>query len=328
VIASKRFIWLLPLLLLTLVLAGCGNTPTQVAEQEGGFLLALPRITVDIDSQGNLSIAGVTADTLKTLTFGQVDITGMRVDPAYVTWFTDTNLQHVEVVHKNDGLFLFANNEPLPHVGWSSDSLSATGDLIGDFNLLDARTTRLVKLAIPFMQRIGLDVAIRFPKQASSDEIALRDPGEAIAAMNSESAGGIAQLRVHVDYDGEGVPSVLSVSTQDLEEALGASLRQLQLDPNTISMLMGVGVQHVTIRTTGNGLLLWVNGQPLPHLAWSDDLLSNGADLYGQLYYTEVYQLSREAATNLLPLLNDIDGEVVLRFPLSAGAQAIPLPNP
>lgn len=327
-ITSKRLIWLVPLLLLTLLLAGCGDTPTQVAEQEGGFLLALPRITVDIDSQGNLSIAGVTADTLKTFTFGQVDITGMRVDPAYVNWFTDTNLQHVEVVHKNDGLFLFANNEPLPHVGWDSDALSATGDLIGEFNLLDERTTRLVKLAIPFMQRIGLDVAIRFPTQAGIEEVSLRNPGEAIAAMNSESTGGIAQLRIHVDYDSDGVPSVLSVSTQDLEEALGASLRQLQLDPNTISMLMNVGVQHITVRTAGDGLLLWVNGQPLPHLAWSDELLSNGADLYGQLYYTEAYQLSREAAATLLPLANDIDGEIVLRFPRAAGVDAIPLPNP
>lgn len=327
-IASRRLYWLIPLLLLTMVLAGCGDRPTEVAEQEGGFLLALPRIVIDIDSNGVPSVAGVSADTLKSLTFNQLDLTWLRMDPAYVNWFTETNLQHLEVVHKNDGLFLFANNSPLPHLGWTGESLTATGSLMSDFNLLDARTSRLVQLAIPFIQRIGLDFTIRFPVGASADVIPLRSPGEAMAEMAEQASSGIAQVRIHVDYDRNGVPSVLSVSTQDLEDALGMSLRQAQLPPETIAMLMDAGVQHITVRTAADGLLLWVNGTALPHLVWSDEHLTNGADLYGQLYYTDAYMLSREAASTLLPLVNDIDGEIVLRFPRAAGAEAIPLPNP
>ncbi|NOZ48444.1 MAG: hypothetical protein GXP37_00155 [Chloroflexi bacterium] len=326
---SYRFLWLVPVLLLALVLTGCGDKPTEVAEQGGEFLLALPRIVVDINSDGVPSITGITPETIKRLTFGQLDLTGMRMDPAYIKWFTRTNLQHVEVVHKNDGLFIFANNDPLPHIAWDGEALQSTGQLASDSGMLDPRVAKVVTMLTPFIQRIGIDIAVRFPIASNAEEIPLSDPGDAMAMLSAQAEeSSIAKVRVHIRYDAEGVPSVLSVSTKDLEEALGTSLRQMQLAPQTIKMMQGANIQHILVRTTTTGVLLFVNGKALPHVAWSDAYLKNGADLYGQLYDTPAYQLSREAVTMLLPVLNNIDGEVVLRFPLAEGAEEIPLPNP
>ncbi len=326
---SPRLLWLVPVLLLALVLTGCGDKPTAVAEESPEFLLALPRIVVDVDSNGVPSIAKITPEAIKRLTFGQLDFTGLRMDPAYVDWFTRTNLQHVEVIHKNDGLYLFANNEPLPHIAWDGEALKSTGELAGDSGLLDPRVAKVVTMLTPFIQRIGIDIAVRFPIAADAEEIPLSEPGAAMATLSAQGEEpSIARVRVHVNYDQEGVPSVLSVSTRDLEEALGASLRQMQLAPQTIAMMQNANIQHIMVRTTPTGVLIFVNGKALPHIAWSDEHLKNSAALFGQLYDTPAYQLAREAANMLLPVLNNIDGEIVLRFPLAEGAEEIPLPNP
>ncbi|RME49240.1 MAG: hypothetical protein D6791_01200 [Chloroflexi bacterium] len=324
---SKRlYLLLLPLLVLALLLAACGGKPTQVAEEEGGFLLALPQITVDIDSQGVPSVAGFTAETVKQLTFGQLDLTGLRVDPALVNWFTQTNLQHVVLVHRNDGLYIIANNEPLPHIGWDTESLRATSDVATDFGLLDPRIAKIVKLFVPFVQRIGLNIAVRFPVAPGQEVIEVADANEVLSSITVEPTEDLAIARLHLNYDENGVPSVLDVSLNDVEEALGISLAQAKLSPALVQQMTNAGIQHVMVRTADNGLLLFVNGQPLPNLAWSEELLSNGAKVFGQLYPTDEFTLSREAVNVLLPMLNDIDGEVVLLFPLAPGAEAIPLP--
>ena len=326
---SYRFFWLVPLLLVALVLTGCGDKPTEVADQGDDFLLALPRLVIDIDSDGSPSIAGITPATIKQLTFGQFDITGMRLDPVYVDWFTRTNLQHVEVLHKHDGIFIFANNDPLPHIAWDSGALTATSQLAGDSGFLDPRVAKVVTMLVPFIQRIGVDIAVRFPVASGAEVIPLAEPGEAMAALAAQAEeSSIAKVRVRVHYDNDGVPSVLSVSTKDLEEALGMSMRQMQLAPGYIQLMKNANIQHIMVRTTTQGVLIFVNGKPLPHIAWSDAHLKNGAHLFDQLYDTPEYQLSREAVDMMLPVLNNIDGEVTLLFPVADGAEAIPLPNP
>ena len=64
----KRSSWVAVALILLLALAACGDTATPVAEQEGGFLFALPRITIDFNEEGEPAVAGVNPLLLRALT--------------------------------------------------------------------------------------------------------------------------------------------------------------------------------------------------------------------------------------------------------------------
>ena len=323
----RRSYWLLSLLIVAILLAGCGTVPTQVAQQDSGFVLALPRLTIDLDSQGVPSVAGIDPQTLKAVTFGQLDLTQFQVPTTYVDWFTTTNVQNIELMHREDGLYVFVNGQQLPHLGWSGTSLTNLGDVAGETGLLNPNMTRLIELLIPFIQRTGLNVAVRFPRQAGAAEIPMVDLNAPLAQPTSDEAGTMAVVHVTVSFSEDGVPSVLSVSTRDLQEALGYNLRQLELAPSTVQSMMNMDIQHVTVRTMTDGVFIWVNDKPLPNLAWSDSALTSAADLYGQLYYTDDYAPIREAVSVLLPILNNLDAQVVLQFPVASGAAVIPLPN-
>ncbi len=332
-IASKRLLWVVPLLLVVaMVLAACGSSPTQVAQQEGGFLLALPRITVDVDAEGNPSIAGLSPAQIKAMTFGQVDLTGMKFPKEYVDWFTTTDLQNVELVHKDDGMFIFVNGMAMPHIGWTGDSLARVSEVAGSLGLLNDQTSRLLKILIPFAERLGLDVAIRFPVQEGAEALPLRDLNAPIAAAAAEEEEPMAQVYADVSYDDNGVPSLLAVSTRDLEEAFGMSMRQVELAPSVLDTLKASNVQHITIMSQPDGLHIFVNGDALPSFVWGEDYLKNAADLYGQLYNPEIYgsqyQTLKDAVSVILPMLNNLDARVVLKFPVAAGAEEIPVPTP
>ncbi|MCO6452973.1 MAG: hypothetical protein J5I90_19470 [Caldilineales bacterium] len=324
----NRIIWLVPLLVMLVLLGACGGEATPVETQpDDGFVLSLPRLVIDVDSAGTPSIAGLDPETLKAVTFGQLDLTGFQVPTEYVDWFTAADMQHLELVHSSDGIHAFVNGTPMPYVGWTGDSLGSVGDVASTLGFINEPTARIVKLLIPFVQRLGVDVAVRFPRTPDAPEIALRDPEAPLAAPASEEAGPtIALAKVHMNFDENGVPSVLSVSTRDLESALGVSMRQAELPPATIQQMMDAGIQHLTLRMLPNGMYIWVNDNPLPNVVWSDQYLQNASDVYGQLYYTPAYETVRTAVASLLPFINNIDGEVVLMFP-HPGVDAIPIPN-
>ena len=332
-IASKRLLWVVPLLVVVaIVMAGCGASPTQVAEQDGGFLLALPRITIDVDGNGSPSVAGLSPAQIKAMTFGQVDLSGLQFPKEYVDWFTTTNLQNVELVHKDDGMFMFVNGMAMPHVGWSGDSLARVSDVASSLGLLDARTARLLKILLPFAERLGVDVALRFPVKEGNDAIPLRDPSAPIPVAAASTEEPMAQIHADVTYDDSGVPSILAVSTRDLEEAFGVSMRQMELAPSVLDTLKASNIQHITIESQPDGLHVFVNGDELPSFVWGDDYLKNAADLYGKLYdpniYGSQYQTIQQAMSVMLPMLNNLDAKVVLKFPTAEGAEEIPLPTP
>lgn len=329
---SKRIYLLTSLLLLALLLVACGDKPTDVAEQEDGFMLALPRINIDIDEEGMPSVAGISPETLEKISMGMVDLQQFRMPKNYVDWFTSANVQHMELVHTNDGLYVFVNGNPMPHLAWSGDSLSTAADLAADLDQLNPYMAKVLKLLIPFIQRTGIDVGMTFPMQPGADPIPMRDPDAPLKmAPASEAENNLAIVRVHVSYDDEGVPSVLAISSKDIEEALGYSMRQVQLEPAFVDKMEEAGIQHITMRTTPQGLLLWKNDNALPYLAWSDENLRNSATLVDDmvaLYDLPEWDAVREAVNLMLPMLDNINGEIVLLFPVPEGVESIPIPQP
>jgi hypothetical protein len=287
-------------------------------------MVALPQIVVDVNSEGVPSFAGITPETVKALTFGQVDLSNMRIPKEYVTQLTNANVQHIEVVHNNDGLYIYANGKPLPHIRWDGQSIGEVSDLIGQLGILTEPTASIVKTVLPFVQNVGMDIVLNFPHQANAAAIPLADKNVQAATPVAATVVPSARARLHVQYGEDGVPSVMNVSSRDLGKALGFDLSMLELPPDRVQSFKDHNIQHVVVRSMPDGIRLWVNGQPLPTLAWSEDNLKNGVDLYGQIAAADPEFI--KALQTIAPYLNKLDADLVLRFPTAPGAQPIDLP--
>jgi hypothetical protein len=312
---SKRLLFsFLILMLLASMVAACGaEEPVTLTDENADFVLALPRVVVDIDSDGMPSVAGISP---RLLALVGIDVSQFAMDPAYVEWFTQANVQHIEFVQKDDGIFIFVNGVLMPHLGWSTDELTTLTNTLTKLNMVKPEFQSVLNLVVPLIQHTGLDLALRFPKQPTAEEIPLRDVNTPIAApTKAEAESPVAIVKARVTFDENGVPSILGVSTEELTDAGLADLRNVGLAPDTMRALEDAGIYSVSVKTTPEGLVFWINDEQLPYLVWNDDYLNQAADLYSQLYFMPGYEQQSELVKTFLPLLARIDGEVTLEFP-------------
>lgn len=320
----KRFLTVVPLA--ALLLGACANNrATEVGDPNSDFYLALPRIELSADANGNLSLANVDPQLLGLLTQGQLVLPAIQKD--YVDWLTSAGVQHMEIVHKGDGLFLFVNNKPMPHVGWNGDSIATVGnttaDIMGRYQMISEAQARTIKVLAPFIRRLGVDIAIRFPIAQGAAPIELRPAGGKIEAVENKAGDPLAQARLVATYDANGVPSVAGLTSADLEALTGLSMAQLNLDPTMVKTMTELGIQHISLRTDKDGLLLGVNDKPLPSVVWNDQYLANGAELFTALNTYPEYAGLNDLVKQLLPSLQQANVELALRFPLTPGAQKL-----
>lgn len=314
---ATRHPWLwLVVLASFLWLTACAGPAQEVSNPDPGFFLSLSRLVIDIDNEGLPSVGGVSADRLSQLTFGMVDLWWLRLDPAYVRWFTDVNLQHIEFVHREDGMLLYVNAAPLPTLTWDDDSLSAVQQVVSESGLFTPQVGQLIEMFIPFLQRLAVDVTVRFPLAAGAEVISLRDPTAQPEEIGAQVAETTPMLTMHLtlEYDAQGKVVVRPETAQALR-ALGVEVQQFALAPETIQGLVAANIQQMTVRKAGEGLFVLINDKPLPHITWNDENLANSAGLISQLFYTPEYAFTRQTVESVLPLLADMDGSVTLRLP-------------
>lgn len=296
------------LLVAALLLAGCGPAvPTAANETTDSgqrFLLSLPRLEIEVDSQGNPTVGGVAISDIGGLLGAQLP--EFTINPYYVSWMTNTDVQHIELVHGADGIYLYVNGQPMPYLGWNSESLANVGQVAGMFNVPFAQ---LIGTLVPVLERTGLDVVLRFPTQTGAAPIALRDPN--VVPEPPARDGDVASIvtRADVVFDERGIPSIAGISGQDLAN-IGIPVPALA--PATMDTIKQYGIKDFRITTADQGVNLTVNGMPLPRVVWSNAFLNNAAGLYAQMNPDSPYI---ELAKLFLPELNNVDVDLVLKFP-------------
>ena len=312
-VSSKRLIIVLSFMLLALLLSACVSSGEVAPEAEFG--VSLPRIVVEIDDNGVPTVAGLSAETLKNLTLGNVDLTWLRMEPLLIQRFMDMGLQHIEALYKDDGLYLFVNGEQLPSFVWDAESLANTTDLATEIGGLDPTFAAALKTILPFVQAVGANVAIQFPTAAGAEVVAMRDMSELPEPETSaaEDEGGF-QLSVEVNYDENGMPSVPGAGFI-VQNLLGVDISQLALPQETIAQLCGSGISSISISTKGDGLYIFVNDQSLPRISWSPEQLQTGAAVVSELYFPNPNDPIRQVLNTILPALGEVDIEFVLNFP-------------
>lgn len=313
----RKSVWVL-LLIATLVLAACGPAMVPASpETESGevFVVALPRIVIDFDDAGSPSMMGFGLADLQR--YG-LYVPNVGLSKAYIDMFKAYNVQHVELRQTGNGIVLFFNGKPLPHIGWSDESLRQASDIATLFNV---QNTQVIRKFLPIVRRLGLDLVLRFPPADGAAEIPLIDPEEAVKVMAQPSGEpASAVVAFEVKYDANGVPGILGITAADLA-ALGINA-PLALHPYYIQMLQDYNIQTMELRGKADGIFLYVNGTPLPNIVWDDAMLGNATDVFIQFnpgLPTEYIEIAK----TVVPLVNNADIDIMVHFPLAEGAQPI-----
>jgi hypothetical protein len=303
---------LLLALVAALLLVGCGSQDSQ-------FRIVLPRIIVDIDQDGNPSVAGISPIALSV--FG-IDPNQFRLPKDTVDQLVDSNLQHAELLFRNDGLYWWANGKPLVPLTWDDQSFGTTTDLLNKFVKLDPTASGLMNnVLLPGARASEQNIVIRFPLKAGESAIPIREMGGPVPEPGQPVDPG-AVVRLHLSFNEQGEPSFRDVPIKELGTLFGADLSAASLPPDVVKQLTDAGIQHITIRTTPEGIKLWSNDQPLPTLRWGEDTLNSTAETVASLKLID--PAIAAVVKQFVPYLNTVDANLVLRFPTTAAP--IPLP--
>lgn len=143
--------------------------------------------------------------------------------------------------------------------------------------------------------------------------------GELIAAAGAEDTV-IDLPALYVDFAADGTASVGGTPVGQLSALVGVDLSMLNQAQSTIAALTGLNIQHIQINNTDHGLDILVNGRKVPSLGWDEKSLSGVGALLGGLLPVDMAQA--------LPLLSKTGTGIVLRFPVAAGKETLPLVDP
>jgi len=149
-----------------------------------------------------------------------------------------------------------------------------------------------------------------------------RATGGEIASRAADSNVAVDLPALVLDIQEDGSLAVGGQRLADLGAVVGQDLSALSVPADTVAALEAAGIQHIQIDNSSDGLLILVNGKPVPSLAWNGDSLITTAQVVEQVGGPSVAILDK-----LLPLIGDLGLGVILRVPVPEGTKALPLVN-
>jgi hypothetical protein len=307
------------------MLAGCGPAmmPAAAPQAENGenFVVALPRLTVAFADDGTPGFEGLDVQKVASSVGVPIDLGAYRMDPAYVDWMKQAGIQHVELRQTGNGMAMLVNGKLMPHVSYEDGSLKAAGTMVKMLGPQYEQLGTLVEKLGPIAQRLGLSVAVKFPVADGTEEIAFASDEVVMATPVPAAGPASAVAQFEIKYDDQGVPSIMGISARDLANA-GINA-PLALAPYAIQQAQDSNIQALQLRSKGDGLHIYVNGIPLPAVSWDQVMLQNTLDtaqrMYGHL------GIDWNMISQLVPLLSNTDIAIMVRLPVAAGQEVLPI---
>lgn len=140
------------------------------------------------------------------------------------------------------------------------------------------------------------------------------------AAAASDAALAVDLPALTIDFDANGAPSLGGAPLSSFAALLPAGLADLNLGSDVVGQLTAANIQHIQITTVPTGLLILVNGEPIPSLRWDSEKLANLGDVVDLLG-----PAAPPVIKAVLPIISDVGVGVALRFPVAQGADMIPM---
>jgi hypothetical protein len=122
-----------------------------------------------------------------------------------------------------------------------------------------------------------------------------------------------------IDFDSNGQPSVGNIPLSQIGGMIAPGiLDAVVLDAEMVAFMSESNIQHIQLDNAPSGILILVNGQPIPSIKWDGEILSATGETMSQL------GMGVPALEKLLPLVNYLGLGVIVRFPVSEDVAVIP----
>lgn len=313
----------------TLLLAACTTASGAASGAlRRSFMIALPRVEVRFDREGMPSIAGVTPLLLERVSLGAIHADSFRVDKGWIDYFTSTNVQHIELLQNDTGLYMWVNGRRMPNVSFTAQELDNLSTLAEDARALQIlglsnNRASLIQRAVPLLRRFGLNLLVRFPATTGTSAIATRNVRErATPAARVAKRDAAGSIQIGLRYDEKGDPWLEGLTDREFAEVFGVDVMTLALEPAFVSDIGRRGIREIAVRSEADGLALSINEQALPAMQCDLTCLNDLGETLSILNTYPETEYLNESVRAMLPTLRDIDAEFVLRFPPPAANAA------
>ncbi len=278
-------------LIVALLLAGCGGKQEEAQQPKKEGPVLLPSLTVKLSEEGAPTVLGIPPKLLSTVL--RQDVSAFSVPADTVKQLMDAGVQHFEFIVAGDGLYVFVNGQPMPYLVMNEQTRQGVGELLKLAGVDDKMATNVQNLLDnQFISRLGVPLVVKLPVPAGQAEIPVRAKGPVPLVNTDQARGSVTDpsLIVHMDVavDEQGAPTLAGASMSDMQGAfesagLPVDLSSVRIDPTTVAGLTAGGIHLVQLETQPEGLYLYVNGKPLPRIAYDQARLQSALDLYAKL---------------------------------------------
>lgn len=127
---------------------------------------------------------------------------------------------------------------------------------------------------------------------------------------------------IYIDFDAQGQGTIGGMRVSQAGALIGQSLPDLDLGQSAVEAMEKYNIQHIQLVNSEKGLDILVNGLRVPSFGWNTEVLGNLRDQLSLL------GVDLGSVGKLLPLAGNFNTGIVLRFPLAAGREPLPLIDP
>lgn len=229
-------------------------TGEAIAETE------LPAITATVNDDGTLNVFG--------FPLGGDPI----LDPTLLAGLQRANVQSLAVSLQPEGIFIAANNQTLPTVTWTDQSLDTLASLVAPMAGLPAD---LITNLVGIVRNTGLDLQVELPLAEGVE----REPVEAVSTeLAPPDLTGVPASIIHLNLglSGNQITSVGTLDAADLE-SLGVELPTLP--PDLAETLRSMGVRELILNTDPGELNVLLDGATAVTVNYDYDSLVTALDL-------------------------------------------------
>lgn len=252
-----------------LIVSGCApRAGADAGVSDGEMHVSFPSILVEYDESGEPSVMNMSASDWND-TLG-VDLSALAFEADTIADLTGGGINAIHIDNQPGGLRFFIDGESYPSLVWDDD---ARAGLVTTLDQMSEEGAGPLGAILGMMPDLGLGLTMAMPGASDQDLVvsgsSLLDEDVADETLSKARAvNPVAQIALA--YDENGVPSGQLPPTFAMA---GVTPDMMVLPADTLASFTDNGIESLRIMPTGSGIIISINGNDLPYIAWDNSEL-------------------------------------------------------